>query len=220
LPRGALRQLDVLAAGRERCIDVGCVRYGTGRSARERYFVNVASFGLSGVTDRLMSSRARRWLPPRWAFQLAVLRALGVYRNAAVRLRVSDGDAQDVRVKVVAVCNGQYFGGGMRIAPMAALDDGRLDVIVVGDISVWRLVRNLASVYRGEHLTVAGVTADRGRRVTAEPVPRIPGIRQPGAEAAGERDAGDILMDIDGEGVGALPAAFEVCPGALRVRSF
>lgn len=136
------------------------------------------------------------------AFQVAVLQAVVQYRNTAVRWRVDDGPWQQATMKITAVCNGRHFGGGMRIAPDAAIDDGLLDCIVIGDVSTTTLVRKLPKVYRGEHLSLSEVSASRGRRLTAEPV-----------------DTGaDVPLDIDGEAIGQLPATFEVLPGALRVR--
>jgi diacylglycerol kinase family enzyme len=104
-------------------------------------------------------------------------------------------------LKLVAVANGRWFGGGMCIAPHAAPDDGLLDVVVVGDVSTPRLVRRLPSVYRGAHLGFPEVTFVRGRRVEAQ------------AEAGAF-----VPVDLDGESPGRLPAVFDVVPAALRVR--
>jgi YegS/Rv2252/BmrU family lipid kinase len=202
LPREPRAQVSRLAGPGERRLDVGKVRYAEGREARVRYYANVASFGLSGVTDRKMNGSRLRWLPARIAFQVAVMEAVIEYRNAPVRLRLDDGPWQDATVKVAAVCNGRHFGGGMCIAPDAVLDDGLLDCIVIGDISVATLVRRFGTVYRGEHLRLPDVSAWRGRVLVAEPV-------DPSA---------DVPLDIDGEALGRLPATFEILPGALRVR--
>lgn len=220
LPHEASEQVAVLARGRERAVDIGRVRYAEPPAFADRFFINIASFGLSGVTDRLMGAGARRWLPARLAFQLAVARALGVYHNAPVRLRVDDQAPIEARIKVVAVCNGRFFGGGMRIAPDAALDDGGLDLVVVGDLSVWRLARQFGTVYRGAHLGLPAVTFVRGRTIVAEPVTGAgPEARspKPGAECP-QPEASAVLLDIDGEGVGRLPATFDLVPRALHVR--
>jgi diacylglycerol kinase family enzyme len=119
-----------------------------------------------------------------------------------VAIAVDGADEFRVVCKVVAVANGRWFGGGMRIAPDAFLDDGVLDLVVVGDVSAATLVRRLPLVYRGDHLRLPEVRALRGRVVTARPV---------GAVA--------VPLDLDGESPGCLPATFSVVPGALRVRA-
>jgi YegS/Rv2252/BmrU family lipid kinase len=202
LPSDSRGQLDRVIHGTARSIDIGRVAYSNGGRTGTRLFVNVASFGLSGVTDRLMSARLARWCSARAAFQVAVLRALLVYRNARVQLRVDGGRWQTHTVKVAAIANGRYFGGGMQIAPRAEPDDGLLECVVVGDVSLARLARRFGSVYRGEHLTFPEVAASRGQVIIANPMEVAPAV----------------TLDIDGEGIGALPAVFEVLPRALVVR--
>jgi YegS/Rv2252/BmrU family lipid kinase len=202
LPADPRAQLVRVVTGTDHRLDIGKVRFTEGAGCGVRYYANVASFGLSGVTDRMMNGSRLRWLPGKIAFQVAVLQAVVQYRNTAVRWQVDDGPWQHATVKVAAVCNGRHFGGGMRIAPNAALDDGLFDCIVIGDVSTATLVRKLGTVYRGEHLAIPEVSAATGRRLVAEPL---------------EPDA-DVPLDIDGEAVGRLPATFEVLPGALHVR--
>jgi diacylglycerol kinase family enzyme len=170
---------------------------------RTRHFVNVAGFGLSGATDRIVNSR--RWvraLGPKVAFQLGVAQALLRWRNQPVAIRVDGGAELAVTSKLGAIANGCWFGGGMRIAPDAALDDGLFDVVIVGDVSAATLVRRLPMVYRGEHVTLPEVRVMRGRRVVVRPatLARVP-------------------LDLDGESPGYLPATFTVIPRAVRLRA-
>jgi YegS/Rv2252/BmrU family lipid kinase len=202
LPPDPRPQLARVVEGSLHPFDVGRVRYHEGDTPRERYFANVASFGLSGATDRIMARHRSRRLPPTRAFQVAVLQAMAVYRNTAVRWRIDAGDWQQARVKLGVVCNGQYFGAGMRIGPSAVADDGLLEWVVVGDIGPLTLLRRLPTVYRGEHTGLPEVSCARGRTVEAEPV-------TPGA---------DVPLDIDGEAIGSLPARFEILPRALGLR--
>jgi YegS/Rv2252/BmrU family lipid kinase len=201
LPADPIGQLARITGGIDRRIDVGRVTFGGPAAGEPRYFVNVASFGLSGVADRIMNGHALRWLPTKLAFQAAVVRSLTVFRNAKVRIRVDEADWQEVTLKVGAVCNGRHFGGGMQIAPLASLDDQQLDVIIIGDMSAAMLARKFTTVYRGAHLELPEVSFTRGRRIVAEPT-----------------GSADVPLDIDGEGLGALPATFEVLPGALALR--
>jgi YegS/Rv2252/BmrU family lipid kinase len=202
VPADPHEQLVALAAGRTRRVDVGRIRYQGDAGPSTRYYVNVASFGLGGVTDRIMNGHALRWLPARLAFQAAVAQAVMVYRNAAVTLQTDREPPRRAVVKVVAICNGQHFGGGMRIAPHAAMDDGLLDCVTIGDIGLLTLVRRLGTVYRGEHLTLPEVAWSRAGQVVAEPV-------DPSAA---------VYLDIDGEPEGRLPATFDVLPGVLPLR--
>lgn len=202
LPSNPHAQVARLTEGRERRLDLGRVTFAHGAGTAVRYFANVASFGLSGVVDRLMNRTRHRVLPAKLAFQVAVLRALVTYRNTPVRLRVDGGEWRTPTVWVTALCNGRYFGGGMRMAPNASPDDGLLDAIVIGDVSLATIVRRFGTVYRGEHLALPDVTSFRGRRI----------------EAAASDAGVEVPLDIDGESIGRLPATFEVMPAAITVR--
>ncbi|NLF57050.1 MAG: diacylglycerol kinase family lipid kinase, partial [Candidatus Hydrogenedens sp.] len=136
------------------------------------------------------------------AFKWGMVKALLRYRNQPVRIQVDDIFDETLTVSTAAVCNGQYFGGGMRMAPNAAPDDGLLDVVVVAGVGTLKLLWNVNSIYKGEHLENENVRVVRGRRVTALPA----------------EGAGDVLLDVDGEAPGRLPATFEILPGALQLR--
>jgi diacylglycerol kinase family enzyme len=101
---------------------------------------------------------------------------------------------------VVAVANGKYFGGGMKIAPDAALDDGGFDVVTVGDATKAQMLVHGTKIYSGAHLGLPFVQVERARRVRAESI-------------VGE----EVLLDVDGEQPGRLPATFELLPSAIRV---
>jgi len=121
-----------------------------------------------------------------------------------VRIRV-DGDYDEIAsISTVAVANGQYFGGGMRVAPNAHPDDGLFDVIVMGGAPKSRALAELNQIYTGDHLKNPSVRVVRGRKVTAAPV----------AETRGRA----VLIEVDGESAGRLPATFEILPRALNLR--
>jgi diacylglycerol kinase family enzyme len=104
---------------------------------------------------------------------------------------------------MAAVGNGRFFGGGMKICPDAQLDDGALDLVVVGDMTRGQVIANIGRLFSGTHLELEQVTHARVTRLQAEPA---------------EPDA-NIPIELDGETPGYLPASFEVLPGALRIRA-
>jgi diacylglycerol kinase family enzyme len=190
----------VLRARKTRAIDIGLLEYrraegGVGRSA----FVNIASLGMAGLVDRYANASSKA-LGGQVSFLVATLRAFVRYRNARVRL-VFDGDeggASELAVVNVAVANGRYFGGGMHVAPGARLDDGLFDVVSIGDLNPVRATLSLPKLYRGTHLDIPGITVRRAARVEAQPISRE-----------------DVLLDVDGEQLGILPATFTLLPRAL-----
>jgi diacylglycerol kinase family enzyme len=88
----------------------------------------------------------------------------------------------------------------MMIAPHAAVDDGRLDVTIIGDLSLATFLRYSGKIYKGEHLGMPEISSRRGATVIAEPLGKAP-----------------ILIDLDGEQPGRLPVRYEVVPEAIRL---
>ena len=199
IPRDPIAALELLRTGKARRIDAGHARY-TGKSGApaDSYFMNAASFGVSSLVVELAQRSARR-LGGTAAFAVATVRALLTYQSARVALRVDGEPAGDDRYALVAAANGRHFGSGMRIAPDARVDDGWLDVVSVACASGLRLIPKLHKLYRGTLLDDPVVQFRRGRRIEADAAP------------------GAVLLELDGEPVGALPAQIELLPGALSV---
>jgi diacylglycerol kinase (ATP) len=202
VPRDFDAAVRLLAADRRRRIDVGRLDHATGGGGRAtRVFVNIASFGMSGVVDRLVNESRKRF--GKLSFLIASTRGMFRYDNQPVRLTFDDSaaDSLEMTINTVAVANGRYFGGGMHIAPEAELDDGRFDVVAIGDVGIKELVLGSRRLYQGTHLTLDHVSHRRARVVHAEPA----------------RPGGVVELDVDGETPGRLPATFTVLPGALAL---
>lgn len=203
------RSLDPSAAfptltpSRIRPVDVGRLTYTGDHGTRTtRHFINIASFGMGGAVDRAVQRvPMRSRIGGRAAYFLAIARTLIRYRNQPVVLQI-DGDAKGpFTIRNVAVANGRHFGGGLPIAPDARPDDGQLDIVVLGDMSRTDLIRNARHFYAGSHLTLERTATFRGRTVEAIPLGDAP-----------------VLLDVDGEPLGRLPATFSIRPRALRIQ--
>jgi len=143
-----------------------------------RYFCCVAGIGLDVEIARL-ANRLPRWLRRRGGYLLSILPAVLGFEPIATTVRASETGTSDVPIMrhnaptiVVAFANAASYGGGIKIAPKALLDDGRLDVCVVGSMRKARLLRLFPSVYSGSHLSIPEVKyfqAERLRVETKEP---------------------------------------------------
>jgi YegS/Rv2252/BmrU family lipid kinase len=190
----------VIAANHRRKIDVGRLEYTTmAGGPAARMFVNIASFGVSGVVDRLVNESGKKL--GRLAFAVATARATWSYTNQRVQLVFDGTDRVEATINTVAIANGRYFGGAMMVAPHAELDDGAFDVVAMGDFGFGDLVKSGRRLYKGTHLAMEKVTARRARTVDAEPI-------DPKAV---------VELDVDGENPGKLPARFQLVASALWV---
>lgn len=167
---------------------------------RVRHFANVAGFGISGVVSAEVN-RGLKLGGGKLSFMIASARALLSWSDLPVRWRADGGPWQEGAVTALSVCNGRFFGGGMQVAPGARLDDGLFDVVVWAGVGLADFVLRKRKLYDGTHVDLPQTRVLRARTVEAEPV-------------------GDarLLLDVDGESPGRLPARFSILPGALRVR--
>src|SRR5262249_10089327 len=132
-------------------------------------------------------------------YLLAILTTLGRYAPKMATVELDGAMVSRDPVAGVVIANGEYYGGGMRIAPGASPTDGRLSLVVLGDIGRVELTRWLPTLYSGRHLENPKVKAYTGRRaVITAPV--------------------ELPMHLDGEPVLPSPVSISVFPGALRLR--
>jgi len=191
--------MNLLNGGHTMTVDVGRVTYtpADGGGQQVRYFINVADFGMGGAVVECVNGGSKR-LGPFLTFLLALIRTLATYRNPLVRLQI-DGELLEQRTANVIVANGKYYGGGIHVAREARMDSGAFEVYVLGDIGFWKAIANLPRLYSGSYVK----RADLVRRFTAHRV------------VAQSSDR--VLLNLDGEQPGMLPAAIEVLPAAMRL---
>lgn len=185
-----------VAMGRvTRPVDAALAVNGEGR---RRWFASAGGIGFDAQVAAAMSAR-RGWQSGRAGYLLTTLVELRRFENRRLRI-VLDGEELERRALLVAIANGPYYGGGMRIAPDAAPDDGWLDLCIVGDVSRLTAVRELPSLYRGTHVRNPAVSVHRARQI----------------EITGD---GPTHSHLDGEPFGTIPLRVEVRPACLEVAS-
>lgn len=168
------------------------------------WFCSVASTGFDAATNRLANQiDFLRGTP---LYVAAMLRTLASYAPRRFAITIDDGPVIEHEAWLVAFANTRSYGGGMRIAPDAQLDDGLLDLTIVGPVGRGELLRTFPRVFRGTHTTHPLVTTARARTATIAEVPT----------SAGPPDS---ELYASGEEVGPLPARIEVVPSALRLRA-
>lgn len=186
-----------------RLLDIGRLQYvGNDGMEHTRHFINIASFGISGLVDRYVNE-SKKSFGGTISFALATLRAGARYQNAEVLVSFDEKQPRQGCIYNVAVANGRYFGGGMKVAPDALVDDGLFDVVMMSDFHFSDLLFRGLDIYSGRHLKSPKVKVVRARQVKAEPI---------------RKDA-EVLLDVDGEQLGRLPAVFEIVPSGLLVRA-
>jgi YegS/Rv2252/BmrU family lipid kinase len=199
LPTDPVQLASIVSANHTRVIDIGRITYDEPSTA-PRQFINIADCGVGGeVVARVNRSGNKGGGVRGTAVFLGIsVKALTSFGGRRVRITL-DGEAIEMEVQNVVIANGRCFGGGMRIAPDAELDDGLFDVVVLPAMGRLRTLTAVPSVYRGTHLRQPGVIVKRAKEVRVEPL-----------------DSRPLLFDIEGEQIGRAPATLTCIPGSMR----
>ncbi len=198
--------LDFLRHSRPRRMDIGQIScLSQAGQPVTRYFLNIASFGLSGdVVQAVNQARFSKIFGGKFSYAVQSALSLLRHQDRMMLLHIDGHFDQMERISTVAIANGKYFGGGMKIAPDAQLNDGLFDVVIIGSAPKHTMLRKMRLVYGGEHLRDPLVRLIKGQKIIAAPV----------AETGGHT----VLVECDGESVGKLPASFDILSGALHLR--
>lgn len=205
-PREAAKQLR---DGVTKRIDLGHVAFvDHDGNDSARYFVNVASFGLSAsINDRVKNKGSLQWIPGetvrgKTKFAVSAVQEVIEPNSKTVVVAFDDGKPAKLNTINFCICNARFFGGGMKIAPDAKMDDGLFDVVNIGDINTARIFLNGYRLYSGTHTELEEVKSRLTKKVSVAPA-----------------NADDLIdIETDGELPGRLPAEFKIVPSALKIR--
>jgi YegS/Rv2252/BmrU family lipid kinase len=187
IPDDPVAAVAVIAAGESRRIDVG--------EANGKRFLGIVSVGFDSECNRLANEVTI--IRSNLVYVYSLFRTLLTWKPGRFTIR---SESRRIRTSgySISVANNSTFGGGMRIAPEAELDDGLLDVITVGEVGKLRFVANLRKVFNGTHIDDEQVTMFRASRVEITASRPFP-------------------VYADGEHLTELPVSVRVLPRALSV---
>jgi diacylglycerol kinase (ATP) len=193
IPLDPVRAANAFLHARPRAVDLVRVRFGEGRTA---HFIGVGGMGLDAEAAHLANTRFKDW--PGVTRYLAGALWTFYYEPALELCAEIDAVRWAGRALFVAVANATSYGSGVRIAPDAKMEDGWLNVVLVGEVSWRRLIEAIPILMTSGDLRYEEVHRFRCRRVRLQT----------------ERPA---KVHGDGELLGESPAEFEIVPGAIRV---
>jgi len=176
-------------------IDIGKMTYEQDGATVTRYFANIAEVGIGAATVA-RAQRLPRWLGPTVYF-FAFWLTIRAHKPAAVKVDLVDRTYEGPMNNLV-VANGQFFGGGMKVAPKAAPTDGLLD-IQIEHARKREAIAIMPKVYKGQHVPHRDIEEAKRVRVAIEAEVPLP-------------------IEADGEVLGTTPATFEVLKDVIRLK--
>ncbi len=162
-----------------------------------RYFINVADMGVGCETCIRLNNKSKA-MGGFLSFLFCFLGVMVSFKSPEFKVEVDGESFYSGKSSLVAINNGQYFGGGVKIAPQASIDDGLMDILLLKDASTFDFLTTLPSAYKGKHLDHPKLKLTKGRQVKIS-------------------SSVQIGLEMDGETPGTGDAVFEIVPGGIKL---
>lgn len=184
-----LEALQIIIEGNSEEIDVGEVN--------DRFFLNVVSFGIDGEVVKIME-KIKNVITGPTAYYVASIKAIATYKAVKMSIEI-DGREYNRKAFLVAIGNGKYFGGGMKVTPNADVNNGEFEICIINNISRIALIKLLSKAYDGKHVGQKGVEIFRGKEITIRAI------------------TDNIAVNADGNLIGPAPAKITISEYKLNV---
>ncbi len=171
---------QAVLSGKYESADLGVIRFPENEI---RYYINIADIGIGAeVVERVNRS---------------ILKTFLSYRNIDVHCSSADWSWSG-RAKSVVIANGKYFGSGLAIAPEGLPDDGWLNLVILGDVTLFDYLKYLPSLKQGRMIRHPQVMYKKVRSVSL-------------------KTTGVCGIEADGELLGVAPVTIDVIPNGIKL---
>ncbi len=180
-------------------VDIGKIDFQSMNGDRaSRYFLNAANLGIGAdVVNR--ANKNSKALGSKLTYFTGTIATLLSFKNVEVSCTLDNEEIIEGKYLGVIVCNGQYMGGGMHIAPQAQTDDGLFEIVFIKDLTKARFLRHFPTIYLGKHINLPEIAIYRSKKLTVTTKEQT-------------------IFEADGEIPGMAPIVCQVIPKALSLR--
>lgn len=176
--------------GSEEYVDLGRVN--------EQYFLNISSVGIDAeIAYNAKEFKKLPFINGHMAYLFSIFTTVFKYKSKQIDFKIDSKNLSE-NTLLLAIANGTYYGGGMKIAPKANLGDGIFEVCHVQEVSKGKILRLFPKVIKGEHDTIQEVSFHQGKNISLS-------------------CSEEFTMNIDGELFRAKEANFEIIPKGIKI---
>lgn len=129
-----------------------------------RYFINIASVGMDAETCN-NANKIKSKIKIHSSYYLALIHTFLTFKSKSLKLKI-DKNVYAGDYIIAAICNGKYYGGGFKIAPVASFDDNQFDIYLVSKASKLKLIKILLALLKSEHEKYNEVRKYTGKNIT------------------------------------------------------
>lgn len=189
-----------LRGTKTKLLDVGKVTWKENGKTKTSYFINNAYFGMGPLIDHYAKA-CPKFFGAWGSYFYGLLRSDLEYKYLTVTIEYN-GEIKEHTFYNIVVTNGPYYGAGMVANPDAKLDDGQLNITVIGKMGLVSRLKFISGLYNGKYLNMKEITTYQSEKFVIK-------SKEPKTKVA---------VDLDGDTVAELPATFEIVPRALRFK--
>lgn len=184
--------LEDLIYGEDKVIDVARLN--------NKYYLNISSIGFdASVVNNARNYKKYKFISGSMAYAMGIVKSLFTFKPMELIFKVEENEVKG-NMYLISVANGKCYGGGIKIAPNAKIDDGLLDVYAIKKPKIHRLIRFLPKVVKGKDTS------------------HIEEIKYIKCKKIHVRATQEATVNIDGEILFLKDLTFEIIPNALKVR--
>ncbi|MCH8240748.1 MAG: hypothetical protein IIB62_12015 [Proteobacteria bacterium] len=178
-------------------VDIGEVQYKSHEGVtKTRYYINITDIGIGGLVVKTVN-QSSKFLGPDLTYKKAILQAFFTYKHAKVRL-TSDSFQWEGPILCLCMANGRYFGSGMCIAPQADVSNGKIQLVIFGNVSLMDYLKNMSKIKKGEILEHPEIHYEQVTSCRIEALD------------------GECPVDMDGEFIGYAPLDLNIHKHAIK----
>lgn len=144
IPKEPEKAIDFILKGKGKKIDVGMVN--------DKFFLNIASIGFDSETVKT-NERIKMKFKSGLSYIISLFITLFKYKYMKVEIDIDDLTTK-TEILLLAVANGKYYGGGVKILPMADIEDGYFHVCLIKKVPKLKLLFLLPTIINGSHVKI------------------------------------------------------------------
>ncbi|MFH1320651.1 MAG: diacylglycerol kinase family protein [Bacteroidota bacterium] len=205
-------------------VDIGEVQYRSfAGETRTRYYINITDLGIGGLVVKTVN-KSSKILGPYLTYNKAIIQSFLTFKHKKIRL-TSDSFQWEGPILCLCMANGRYFGSGICIAPQADVSNGKIQIVIFGNMSLIDYIKNISRIRKGEILEHPEVRYEQVRSCRIEPLDPSPAL--PEGEGVPARRLSTSLregaggwaecpVDMDGEFIGYAPVELKIHEHAVK----
>jgi len=160
--------IGLLTKGVPQGIDIGQVSYLTLKNLPEqRYFLNACDMGIGATVAHTVNNmnQSHEKKSGKAKYFRSIMEQVFKFKPFDASYIVDNQVHYVKKTVIIAICNGMFFGGGVKVSPLSKMNDNQLECLATTDVSKVGLMGIVSKVYSGAHLGHPKIKFEKGRKI-------------------------------------------------------